>query len=101
MVDVNKTLKDAVKKGTVKIGEKQTKEAINSDTAKLIVMANNCPYHTELITMAKAKKISIYNYSSSGVDLGYVCGKSYAVSAFAVIEEGESSILELVKKGKK
>jgi len=100
MVDVNKTLKDAVKKGTVKIGEKQTKESISSEAAKLVVIANNCPYITELTTMAKKKKIPIFNFSSNGVDLGYICGKSYSVSAFAVIDEGESNILEIVKKGK-
>ena len=100
MVDVNKTLKNIVKKGTVKIGEKQTKTAINTGTAKLIVMANNCPYDAELSTMAKEKKVPIYKYTSNGVELGYACGKNFAVSAFAVIDEGESSILQLVKKGK-
>jgi len=100
MVDVNKTLKSVVKKGTVKIGEKQTKTAINTGTAKLIVIANNCPYNKELSTIAKEKKVPIYNYTSNGVELGYACGKNFAVSAFAVINEGESSILQLVKKGK-
>jgi len=100
MVDVNKALKDVVKKGTVKIGEKQTKTSLKNSSAKLIIMANNCPYDTELSTMAKEKKVPIYRYTSNGVELGYACGKNFAVSAFAVIDEGGSSILQLVKKGK-
>ena len=100
MADINKTLKNAVKKGTVKIGEKQTKNAVKDGSAKLIVMANNCPYNEELNKLAKEKKVPIYKYSSNGVELGYTCGKSYTVSAFAVIDEGESNILQLVKKGK-
>ena len=100
MVDVNKTLKSVVKKGTVKIGEKQTKTAINTGTAKLIIMANNCPYNEELNKLAKEKKVPIYNYTSNGVELGIACGKNYSVSAFAVIDEGESNILQIVKKGK-
>ena len=100
MADVNKTLKNAIKKGTIKIGEKQTKNAVKDGSAKLIVMANNCPYDAEISTMAKEKKIPIYKYTSNGVELGYACGKSYTVSAFAVIDEGESNILQLVKKGK-
>ena len=100
MVDVNKTLKSVVKKGTVKIGEKQTKAAINNGTAKLIVVANNCPYNTELNTMAKEKKVPIYDYNSNGIELGYSCGKNFVVSSIAVIDEGESNILQLVKKGK-
>jgi large subunit ribosomal protein L30e len=100
MVDINKVLKNVVNKGNVKIGEKQTKTAINVGAAKLIVMSNNCPYSTEIITLAKEKKVPIYNYNSNGVELGYVCGKNFAVSAFAVIDEGESNIMQLVKKGK-
>jgi len=100
MVDVNKTLKSVVKKGTVKIGEKQTKLAINTGTAKLIIIANNCPYNKELNKIAKAKKVPIYNFDSNGVELGYACGKNFAVSTFEVIEEGETNILQLVKKGK-
>lgn len=100
MLDVNKVLKDAAKKGNVKIGEKQTKSAVNSGVAKLIVMANNCPYETEITTLAKEKKIPIYNYKSNGVELGYACGKNFSVTAFAVIDEGELNILQLVKKGK-
>ncbi len=100
MVDVNKVLKNVVKKGKVKIGEKQTKTAINNGTAKLIVMSNNCPYSTEITALANEKKVSIYNYNSNGVELGYACGKNFVVSAFAVIDEGESNIMQLVKKRK-
>jgi len=93
MVDVNKVLKVVVKKGKVKIGEKQTKIAIGDGSAKLIVVANNCPYSTEI-----EKKVSIYNYNSNGVELGYACGKNFVISSFAVIDEGESNIMQLVKK---
>jgi large subunit ribosomal protein L30e len=100
MVDVNKALKDVSKKGTIIIGEKQTKAAMKKGTAKLVVMASNCPYATALTTLATENNVPIYNYTSTGVDLGYTCGKSFAVSSFAVINEGESNILSLVKKRK-
>lgn len=100
MVDVAKVLKDVVKKGKVKIGEKQTKVSINNSSAKLVVVSDNCPYSIEITTLAKEKKVPIYNYNSDGVDLGYACGKNFAVTAFAVIDEGESNILQLIKKRK-
>ena len=50
--------------------------------------------------MANEKKVSVYNYNSNGVELGYACGKNFVVSAFAVIDEGESNIMQLVKKRK-
>ena len=100
MVDINKTLKDVMKKGTIQLGEKQTKNALKNGNAKLIIISNNCQYDEEISTLAKEKKIPIYRFKSNGVDLGYACGKNFAVSSFAVIEEGESSIMQLVKKGK-
>ncbi|UCD14710.1 MAG: 50S ribosomal protein L30e [Thermoplasmatales archaeon] len=100
MVDVNKVLKNVVKKGRVKIGERQTKIAINDGSAKLIVISNNCPYSMEITTLAKEKNAPIYNYNADGVELGYVCGKNFVVSAFAVVEVGESNIMQLVKKRK-
>jgi large subunit ribosomal protein L30e len=100
MVDVNKTLKDVSKKGTIIIGKKQTKAAIQKGLAKLVVMANNCPYANDITALVIEKKVPIYNYTSTGVELGYTCGKSFPVSSFAVLDEGGSNILELVKKRK-
>ena len=59
MVDVNKVLKDLVKKGKVKIGEKQTKTAISDGSAKLIVMSNNCPYSKKITALANGKKVAM------------------------------------------
>jgi large subunit ribosomal protein L30e len=100
MVDVNKALKDVAKKGKISIGQKQTKTAIQKGQAKLVVMANNCPYAKTITTLVSENKVPLYNYTSTGVDLGYTCGKSFAVSLFAVLDEGDSNILQLVKKRK-
>lgn len=99
MVDVDKVLKSTVKKGKVKIGSKETKSVVNKGSAKLVVMANNCPYSSEINELAKKKKIPVYNYDSNSIDLGYTCGKSFAVSVFAVMDDGGSNILNIVKKG--
>ena len=100
MVDVNKALKDVSKKGKIILGEKQTKAAIKKGIAKLVVMANNCPYAEAITALVTENNVPLYNYTSNGVELGYTCGKSFAVSSFAVLEEGESNILQLVKKRK-
>ena len=98
MVDIDKVLKTTVKKGKVMIGTKLTKAVIGNGTAKLVVIANNCPYSSDIDRLVKKKKIPIYNYNSSSIDLGYTCGKAFAVSVFAVIDDGGSNILQLVKK---
>ncbi len=100
MVDVEKVLKNTIKKGSVKIGTRQTKKAIDEGKAKLVVVANNCPYFDDITKHSEKKKIPVYTYKSNSIDLGYTCGKAFAVSVFAVIDDGGSNILQLTRKGK-
>ena len=99
MVDVDRILKNTVNKGKVNIGTKQTKTAIKNGSAKLIVMAKNCPHSSEISKLVEGKKVPMYNYASNSIDLGYACGKNFSVSVFAVLDEGGSNIMQLVKKG--
>jgi len=98
MVDIEKTLKNTLKKGKVKIGAKQTKQAINDGSAKLVILSKNCPHSGEIHDLATKKKIPIYNVESNSIDLGYLCGKAFAVSAFAVLDDGGTNVINLLKK---
>ena len=98
MVDIDKILKTTVKKGTVKIGTKETKTSIDNGSAKLVIMAKNFPNNLEIDKLAKKKNIPVYNFESNAIDLGYTCGKSFAVSIFAVLDDGGSNILNHIKK---
>ena len=44
MVDVEKVLKTTVKKGKVKIGNKEAKQALNKGEAKIIIMSSEIGY---------------------------------------------------------
>jgi len=98
MVEVDKILKNVVKKGKVKIGARQTQITIKEDKAKLVFISKNCPFSSDINKIADDKKIPIYNYGFSSVDLGVVCGKTFAVSVFAVLDDGGSNIMQLVEK---
>lgn len=98
MVDVEKILKNTVKKGEVALGSKQTKTVLKDGSAKMIVMSDNCPDYKEIEKLAKNKKIPVFHYQANSVNLGYACGKSYAVSVFAVLNDGGSNVLQLAKK---
>jgi large subunit ribosomal protein L30e len=100
MVDINKALKDVTKKGTIIIGEKQTKAALQKNTAKAVIIANNCPYTAALTPIAAQNNIPVFMYQSTGVDLGHSCGKNYAIAALAVLDEGGSNILSIIKPRK-
>ena len=98
MVDIDKLLKNTVKKGVVKIGTKETKTAIAEEKAKIVIMANNCQKSDSIEKLAKKKKIPVYTCESNSIDLGYTCGKTFAVSVFAVLDDGGSNISQIVKK---
>jgi large subunit ribosomal protein L30e len=100
MVDVNKLLKGLMKKGITSIGERQTKISLENGNSKLVITANNCPYLKEIETMCKEKDIPLFKYAANGVELGAACGKKFMISSISVIDEGDSSILQLAKKGK-
>jgi ribosomal protein L30E len=98
MVDIDKILKTTVKKGSVKIGTKETKTSIDNGSAKLVVMAKNFPNSLEIAKLAKKKSIPVYNFESNAIDLGYTCGKAFAVSVFSVLDDGGSNIINHIKK---
>ena len=98
MVDVEKVLKSTVKKGKVKIGIKQSTMAIKDGKAQLVVISQNCPELEKLQKVAKNKKVPVFLFNSNSINLGYACGKDFAVSAFVVLDDGGSNIQQIVKK---
>ena len=98
MVDVEKTFKTMVKKGTVVFGSRQTRLAIDDGKAKLVVVSSNNPYLDEMNTIAKEKKVPLYQSSANSVNLGSLCGKVFAVSSFAVIDDGGVNISQMISK---
>ena len=97
MVDVDRILKNTVSKGTVSIGTKQTTSVVKNGKAKLVVIATNCPSETEIFTLVKKNKVPLYQYQANSVELGYACGKNFPVSVFAVLDDGNANVMQLVK----
>ena len=97
MIDIGKTLKTTVKKGKIKIGSKETRAIIKKGDVKLVVIANNCPHSIDIKKISKKQNIPIYDFNSDSINLGYSLGKAYSVSVFAVIDDGGSNIMQLIK----
>ena len=97
MVDIVKTLKTTVKKGKIKIGSKETMASIKNGEAKLVIIANNCPYSSDIKKISKKQKTPVYDFKLNSIDLGYAIGKAYAVSVLAVLDDGGSNILHFIK----
>jgi large subunit ribosomal protein L30e len=99
MAEIEKTFKNIVKNGSVVFGFKQTHNAILNGNAKLVVLSDNCPRFQELTSASKQKKIPIYTSKVDSVELGYLCGRAYTVSTFAVLDDGGINIHQMLKKG--
>ncbi|WP_332450844.1 50S ribosomal protein L30e [Methanoculleus sp.] len=94
-MDFNASLRKAVKTGTVFLGQNKTRECIEEGKAKLVVVAKNSPESVKNIV--KEIDIPVYVYEGSSVQLGKACGMPYVVSALAVVEPGESDILNAAR----
>lgn len=93
-MDFESSLRRAIKTGTVKSGQKSTKECIENKTAQLVVVAENCP-EEYVASISETSDVFVYTYAGSSVLLGKTCGRPHMVSALAVVDAGESDILSL------
>jgi len=91
MVDENMVIKQAVDTGDVWLGAKRAEKAVKKKSAKMLVMASNCPE----FQWVKESDIKVYRYNGTSTDLGTACGKPFSVSVLAVLNPGESGIMSL------
>lgn len=94
-MDFNASLRKAVKTGKVFLGRNKTQECIEEGKAKLVVVARNSPESVK--SLVNEIDIPVYVYDGSSVQLGKACGMPYVVSALAVVEPGESDILNAAR----
>ncbi len=87
--DISKVLRSTFSTGKVVIGIKQTRDAVKTGKAQVVVISSNCPEKS----MNEIKGIHIIKYPGPGVDLGAACGKPFPIAALAVLEAGDSDIL--------
>ena len=98
MVDMTRALRSAAQTGTVQIGYKSTLDAASAKSAKAVVLARNMPGDAReaVESAASAAGIPVIAYDGTNVELGPALGKPFAVSAVAVLEPGESDIMQAV-----
>lgn len=99
-VEIIRALQTAVKTGQVVLGTRRTKKLVLHGKAKLVVLAANAPPEVkrDIKYYAKLSNIPIYVYPGTNIELGTLAGKPFGVAAMAIIDPGQSNILDLVKK---
>ncbi len=93
-MDFNSSLRRAIKTGKVLLGQNATAKCVESGSAKLVVVARNCPEKFREM-LSSRENLFIHTFDGSSVQLGKACGKPFMVSALVVVDPGESDILSL------
>lgn len=89
----------ALKSGSVVLGARRViKQLKSGKNPKLVIVASNAPRNVkmEVEYLAKLANVPIYQYPGKSIDLGRSFKKPFFVSTAAVMEEGESRILEFL-----
>ena len=89
MIDVSRALRVATDTGEVRFGVREVRRAAKTKSAKLVVVASNCPPDA----VQDFGDVRLVRFSGTNVDLGAACGVPFSVAAVAVISPGESNIL--------
>jgi large subunit ribosomal protein L30e len=96
MADITNDIRLAVDSGKTAVGINSVLDSVKNNTAKLIVVAskNKESAVQDMERIAKISGIKVIVFDGTSLDLGAVCGKPFSVSTLAVIEQGNSKILE-------
>ena len=94
-MDVQRSLRTVIATGKVLIGADQTFKAVERGEAKLVILASNSPEDEKIRAAATGKRVPVYRFEGMGTQLGPACGKPFAISAIAVLDAGDSDVLQL------
>jgi large subunit ribosomal protein L30e len=97
MSSVDHELRMALRTGRVQLGSKVAMRELRRGSAKMAIVASNCPAKTrmDIETHGKLSSIPVLNHQKDSLDLGVLCGKPFSVSVIVINDPGDSKILEL------
>ncbi|UCG00563.1 MAG: 50S ribosomal protein L30e [Candidatus Heimdallarchaeota archaeon] len=96
--ELEKAISMAISTGKVKIGYSATIKSVLSGKVKATLISNNIPLDSKKILLRNCElsQIPVIEYEKSGFDLGAVCGRPHIVSTLAILNPGNSKILDFI-----
>lgn len=93
--NINSKLSLVIKSGKYVLGYKSTLKSLRSGEAKLIILSNNCPTvrKAEIEYYAAISRAKVVFYHGNNIALGTACGRFHRCSTLAIINGGDSDIL--------
>lgn len=99
-MDIQRSLRTAAQTGKVALGAKETLAAVAGKKAKIVIVSQNAPDGAwgAVEAAATKAKVPVYKFAGRNTELGPALGKPFSVAVAAVLEPGESDVLELAKQ---
>lgn len=97
--DLDKAINMAMSTGKVRMGYQDVMTSVLNGKVKITIISNNLPITAkeELKRNCALSNIPIIPFDKSGKELGAVCGRPHKVSALAIIDPGNSKILDYIE----
>lgn len=100
MKELKEELRKVIKTGKVLVGSEKVIKSLLTSDPKLIIVSRTCP--PEIAERIKyystLGKIPCVKLNKRSLDLGAAGGKPFHISTLGLIKEGESRILDIIKK---
>lgn len=98
--DINKLVNIAIKTGKSVIGTESVKKQLYTGDLKLVILASNCPENIKnsINSLLSTKNVPSYTYPYTSWDLGAAAGKPFMIASLGIIDPGDSTILDALKK---
>jgi large subunit ribosomal protein L30e len=95
MSDLTNDLRLAIDTGKVSFGHRSVMRSISSNGAQAIVIASGGKKGIidDIVHVCGISGIKLIRFKGNSVELGAACGRPYSVNSLAIIEAGNSSIL--------
>ncbi len=94
-MDLSRQLKNAIATGSLLFGQRQAKDACANGSAKLVIVAANCPEDYTTALHAAHPEVTMHRTRMVNRELGIACGKPFSVSTIAVVDAGNSDLMAL------
>ena len=95
LADLSNDVRLAEDTGKVSLGYREVIKAVNTNSAKVVVVAEKGKKSIidDINHVCKIAGIKLVSFNGGSLELGTVCGKPYSVNSLAIIEEGNSKIV--------
>uniref|UniRef100_A0A7J3ZKL3 Large ribosomal subunit protein eL30 n=1 Tax=Fervidicoccus fontis TaxID=683846 RepID=A0A7J3ZKL3_9CREN len=99
---LERELRTAYITGKVVLGSKSTIKLLKLGKVKLVVVAANADpmIRSDIEYYAQFSSTPILTFNGTSLELGALLGKPFPIQALAVLDPGESHVMELVEEAK-